>query len=508
MPALHPPLTLRAVADLNVEAPHERTHRRQFFLILRRHAGHVDRATAVRTRRRNRRRVDLVNLRRAPTAAVAAIRRAGPPSGTPAATLRPVLGKRRRLPATRPAGLVQLLLQALDLLLQAVVLSLQAVALALQPALLALQPLVLFAQASNPLSVGPWRETLAVVRHTRLMPYSRSKYNPKNWIFRGGPLTEDKSIWRVAVLAGDLALTFLGSVVIYLAIPFFDTLLGAALDRAFSLSIAFAPFLALYQLFTTDVEPSLAQVFADTLRGSSDSPLFFLTPFVWSTYFTSIWLWFFVAAEGVKTLGSWIGAWHGYVVRYMDIERRPFLSAGIVCACLATALLAMAAGAGAAHSSRRAAVVNGSPSTEDRVGSQEIHKLRVMAEEGDVAAQTELGQRYEDGRGVARNYMIASSWYRKAGELGYASAQAALGYMYFYGRGVVQDEEVAASWWRAAAEQGNARGQYNLGLLYENGQGGVRRNDAEALQWYRRAADQGYAEPKNMSEACTIVVAG
>ena len=110
-----------------------------FFLILRRHAGHFDRAAAVRTRRRDRRRVGLVDPRRPRAAAVAAILRTGPPSGAPPATLRPVLGKRRRLPATRPACLVQLPFQALVLLLQAVSLSLQAVALALPPALLALQ---------------------------------------------------------------------------------------------------------------------------------------------------------------------------------------------------------------------------------------------------------------------------------------------------------------------------------------------------------------------------------
>ena len=81
--ALHPPLTLRAVADLDVEAPHDRAHHGQLFLILRRHAGHFDRAAAVRTRRRNRRRVGLVDPRRARAAAVAAILRTGPPSGTP-----------------------------------------------------------------------------------------------------------------------------------------------------------------------------------------------------------------------------------------------------------------------------------------------------------------------------------------------------------------------------------------------------------------------------------------
>ena len=71
--------------------------------------------------------------RRSGAAAVAAILRTGPPSGAPPATLRPVLGKRRGLPATRPACLVQLPFQALDLLLQALILPLRAVVLALQP---------------------------------------------------------------------------------------------------------------------------------------------------------------------------------------------------------------------------------------------------------------------------------------------------------------------------------------------------------------------------------------
>ena len=140
MAALQPPLTLRAVANLNVEAPHDQAHHGQLFLVLRRHAGHFDRAAAVRTRHRNRRRVRLVDPRRARAAALPAIRRTGSPSGTPAATLRPVLGKRRRLPATRPACLVQLPFQALDLLLQAVILPLQTVVLALQPLRVALAP--------------------------------------------------------------------------------------------------------------------------------------------------------------------------------------------------------------------------------------------------------------------------------------------------------------------------------------------------------------------------------
>ena len=181
--APHPPLTLRAVADLDVEAPHHRAHHGQLFLILRRHAGHFDRAAAVRTRRRDRRRVGLVDPRRARAAAVEAIRRTGPPSGVPPATLRPVLGKRRSLPATRPACLVQLSFQALDLLLQAVNLPLQAVVLALQPLgvplaprHLPLEPFDFGVQVFNPmLSRFPVRG-----RHANVMPQSRNLYNCQN----------------------------------------------------------------------------------------------------------------------------------------------------------------------------------------------------------------------------------------------------------------------------------------------------------------------------------------
>ena len=62
--ALDTPPTLRAVADLEVEAAHPRARRGKVFLILRRRAGHFDRAAAVRTGRRCRRRKGLVDPRR------------------------------------------------------------------------------------------------------------------------------------------------------------------------------------------------------------------------------------------------------------------------------------------------------------------------------------------------------------------------------------------------------------------------------------------------------------
>ena len=117
--------------------------------------------------------------------------------------------------------------------------------------------------------------------------------------------------------------------------------------------------------------------------------------------------------------------------------------------------------------------------------------LRGLAEAGDAEAQTELGERYEEGRGVVQDYAAAVSWFRRAAEQGYAPGQSALGFMYDTARGVAQNDEAAFQWYRSSAAQGNARGQHNLGGMYRDGRG-VERNDREAVRWYRRSADQGF----------------
>lgn len=77
-------------------------------------------------------------------------------------------------------------------------------------------------------------------------------------------------------------------------------------------------------------------------------------------------------------------------------------------------------------------------------------------------------------------------------EAGEADAQNNLGNRYYNGTGVARNDQEAARWYRLAAEQGNAHGQYNLGVMYENGRGFFR-NSREAVRWYRLAAGQGHA---------------
>ena len=73
------------------------------------------------------------------------------------------------------------------------------------------------------------------------------------------------------------------------------------------------------------------------------------------------------------------------------------------------------------------------PATD--VAELRIAALRELAEAGDAAAGTELGERYEDGRDVVQDYAVAVSWFRRAADQGHAPGQAALGFMYFRGFG-------------------------------------------------------------------------
>jgi len=62
--------------------------------------------------------------------------------------------------------------------------------------------------------------------------------------------------------------------------------------------------------------------------------------------------------------------------------------------------------------------------------------------------------------------------------------------MYAEGEGVAQDDTEALEWFRKAAEQGDAGAQFNLGMMYAEGEG-IEQDNAEAVKWLRKAAEQG-----------------
>jgi TPR repeat protein len=121
-----------------------------------------------------------------------------------------------------------------------------------------------------------------------------------------------------------------------------------------------------------------------------------------------------------------------------------------------------------------------------------LEEWRPLAEQGDAAAQTNLGYMYEFGEGVSQDDAEAVRWYRLAAEQGDAAAQKNLGYMYEKGQGVLQDYAEAVRWFRLAAEQGYAMAQTNLGYMYDAGQG-VLQDNVKAHMWYNIGAANGDA---------------
>jgi hypothetical protein len=121
---------------------------------------------------------------------------------------------------------------------------------------------------------------------------------------------------------------------------------------------------------------------------------------------------------------------------------------------------------------------------------------RKAADQGDAAAQFDLGWLYARGQGVETNHSEALRWYRKSAEQGNASAQHWLGHCYLSGTGTAKDEAEAFRWFRKAAEGGIIPAQNDVAHMYEDGRG-VGKDLAEALRWYRKAADAGLPAAQN-----------
>ncbi len=122
-----------------------------------------------------------------------------------------------------------------------------------------------------------------------------------------------------------------------------------------------------------------------------------------------------------------------------------------------------------------------------------INIVKPRADQGNAAAQYNLGFMYENGQGVAQDYKAAVKWYTLAAEQGIAGAQYNIALIYDNGKGVAKDYRTAAKWYTLAAEQGSAFAQNNLGVMYEYGQG-VAQDYVKAHMWYNIAAIDGSAE--------------
>jgi len=132
------------------------------------------------------------------------------------------------------------------------------------------------------------------------------------------------------------------------------------------------------------------------------------------------------------------------------------------------------------------------------------HKL---AQNGDVAAQYNLGALYASGRGANASYDMAHEWFLRAADSGNAAAQYEVAQDFEFGRGVAMSMPAALEWLRKSAHQGFVPAQIDLGLKYLNGTG-VEKNQAVALSWFTRATGPDRMPPVIYGTDAAMAVTG
>jgi TPR repeat protein len=97
-----------------------------------------------------------------------------------------------------------------------------------------------------------------------------------------------------------------------------------------------------------------------------------------------------------------------------------------------------------------------------------LRLFQPLADNGDVAAQMNVGVMYANGQGVPQDYSEAAKRYGLAADHGYAPAQLNLAIMFTNGQGVPQNYVLAYKWFSLSAAQGNTeatKGRDNVAAL-------------------------------------------
>lgn len=81
--------------------------------------------------------------------------------------------------------------------------------------------------------------------------------------------------------------------------------------------------------------------------------------------------------------------------------------------------------------------------------------LNKAAKQGLVESQFILGEIYNDGKVVPRNYKKAVLWWQKAAQQGCMGSQFQLGIKYYLGESVTQNYRTSMKWFKKAEEQGH-----------------------------------------------------
>ena len=123
---------------------------------------------------------------------------------------------------------------------------------------------------------------------------------------------------------------------------------------------------------------------------------------------------------------------------------------------------------------------------------QALLEFEKLAKSGDVQAQFDLAQMYNQGIGGDANPELGWLWLLQSAKGGYAAAMLDLGMRYESGVSQKQNFIMALSWYRKAAAAGSAVACFNIATMYLLGSG-VPKDMVHGYAWYVFADKLGSA---------------
>ena len=139
---------------------------------------------------------------------------------------------------------------------------------------------------------------------------------------------------------------------------------------------------------------------------------------------------------------------------------------------------------------------------KDKKLEEAVQWYEKAAKQGFAPAQTHLVQHYIYGAGVDTDYEVAKQWCEKAVAQDYYVAQ------YFMAEYFIRDRKEQYKLYRKAAEQGYDEAQNAVGRFLEEGWGGIEKSEEEAVEWYRRAANNNHSAAQYNLANCLFVGRG
>ena len=126
--------------------------------------------------------------------------------------------------------------------------------------------------------------------------------------------------------------------------------------------------------------------------------------------------------------------------------------------------------------------------------------FQLAGAQGDTLADYDLARMYlegtisgkdtDDAKILFKKVFVA---YEKNARTDNSEAQYFLAQMYENGYGTSKNEAKALEWYRRAADLYYGRAQFAVGRFYHEGKGGVAKDSKSAAEWYRIASDSGHA---------------